>query len=156
LLPIAIDLRTFDRADAVGDEIMRSIAEGQLLESGRIQHAELQPAIRMLLAARGELRGERQREAELRNNQLVNDQIRAMESSYLLKTHRAEELLQRLRSEGKDPRICALYEGRIRTLAARESERRRMLQSRLGVTVRIDPIAVALVSARRRDRSKTR
>jgi len=150
LLPIALNLATLERADELGYDVMRAIAEGELRSSESPPPSQLREAVRLLMQARSELRNERQRDAESRNDQLVGDQIRAMESSYGLKTRRAEELLERMRREGKGERIQALYEGRIRTLAAREAERRRELERRRGVTVRITPITVAIVTARRR------
>lgn len=149
MLPIALNLETLERSDEIGDEVMRAVAEGGLHTSGSSRSPQLVEAVRLLMQARSELRNERQREAEVRNDQLVGDQIRAMESSYGLKTRRAAELLARLRREGKSQKICALYEGRIRTLAAREAERRRELERRRGVTVRINPVAVGIVTARR-------
>ena len=149
LVPIALNLETLERADDIGDEVMRAIAEGELRPSPPSRPQQLREALRLLLQARSELRSERQRDAEVRNDQLVGDQIRAMESSYALKTRRAAELLDRMRREGKSEKICALYEGRIRTLAARETERRRELEGRRGVAVRINPVAVGIVTAHR-------
>lgn len=142
----AVDLDTGELVTEAGDLLLTALAEGTL-DDGPDDVPEAVPGAwrqaREYVSER-RLRTERSRSQE--NEALVEARVQARESSLDIQIRKAEELIERLRADGRGDGIIRLHQGRIRNLRA---DRRLVAENmarhrRLGV--RLTPVAAVLTA----------
>lgn len=143
----AIDLDTLEEDTNVGERLLTALAEGTLGDGPAEPYAMLQQAWQRAREQASVRRVLTERSRSQENSALVEARIHARESSLDIQMRKAQELIERLRSAGRDGSIIRLHQGRIRNLREDRPRIRAELgrQQRLGVS--LSPVAAVLVSA---------
>jgi hypothetical protein len=142
----AIDLATLQEEPDVGDLLLTALAEGTLGDGPpeppdalwrAWQRAREQASARRVLT-------ERSRTQE--NNALVEGGIRAKESSLDIQLRKTEDMIERLRANGRNDSIIRLHQGRIRNLREERDQIRGELARHLELGVMLSPVAAVLIA----------
>ncbi|MEV5827326.1 helicase-related protein [Spirillospora sp. NPDC052242] len=142
----AIDVETMQEEPDVGDLLLTALAEGTLGDGPSEppsslwqawQRAREQASVRRVLT-------ERSRTQE--NTALVEGRIRAKESSLDIQLRKTEDMINRLRTDGRDGSIIRLHQGRIRNLREKRHEVRRELTRLMDLGVTLSPVAAVLIA----------
>lgn len=97
------------------------------------------------------IREEEEQKLRRTNDTLVNNQIESVKQAAALKIKKAEEIIRKLRSQGKtdDDQIMRIPKGRIRNLEISMEERVKSLEQKRGVSVGFNLIAGGVVEIER-------
>ncbi|MFG2099908.1 DEAD/DEAH box helicase [Micromonospora echinaurantiaca] len=143
----AIDLDTRQPDSTVGDAILTALAEGTLTDGRSAPPADPHELWRQAQEHLAHRHRDTERLRRQENAALVEGRIRAREGSLDLQIQKTQELLQRLRTEGRGATIVRLYEGRLRNLRARRAEIRHELAARKDLEISLSAVAVALIES---------
>src|SRR5690606_6229605 len=80
------------------------------------------------------------------NTALVEGRIRAQESSLDIQLRKTEDMIERLRADGRDGSIIRLHQGRIRNLREMRHQVRGELTRHLDLGVTLSPVAAVLIA----------
>jgi hypothetical protein len=141
----AIDLADNSVAPSVSDVVMTALAEGRLVDSAAPVPADLESladAVHRSVSAQWD---HRSAAWKADNTALIDGRVAALQRSTQLQLDRANETLDKVRREGKDPRIVRLNEGRVRNLALQREQKTSDLEAKRSAAVSLLPIAYLLV-----------
>jgi hypothetical protein len=97
------------------------------------------------------IREEEEQKLRRTNDTLVNNQIESVKQAAAIKIKKAEEIIRKLRSQGKadDDPIVRLHKGRIRNFEISTEERIKSLEQKRAVSVGFNLIAGGVVEIER-------
>ncbi|WP_146766671.1 DEAD/DEAH box helicase [Micromonospora noduli] len=143
----AIDLGTRRPNPEVGDLVLTALAEGRLRDGTPTPPDELSEVWRQAQEHLAVRHRDTERTRRQENAALVEGRILARQGSLDIQIQKTQELLARLRVDGRGPTIVRLYEGRLRNLRARRAEIRYELASRQELEISLTAVAIALIES---------
>jgi hypothetical protein len=142
----AIDTRTYEIDEQVGDSILAALPEGSLADSDVALPSNLPmlyERIRTAVASRHRADESMRRKD---NVALVEGRIAAQQRSVQLKIDKALELIVRLEAGRSAESLIRMHRGRLRNLQSAVDEIEARLRPRAGLSMRITPVAVILAA----------
>jgi len=151
LIPVLVNLESskVHIVDELCDWFLGEIVRAEAMDENLVAYDDnhLEAAFQQAREYLEMIREDEEQKLRRTNDTLVNNQIESVKQAAAIKTRKAEEIINRLRSQGKtdDDTIVRLHKGRIRNFEISMQERIKSLEQKRAVSVGFNLVAGGVV-----------